>query len=320
MAEPRAALYVYTIMLLTEFPDLQWIKKQAEEGFANRKAWGGHTLPTQGWPTVMLRVKTKDICRDNIRGPLSLFTNLKGKSSVTCKGNRVAVDSSFFFVSNHDQHYTLEIDKHTSTETFNIHFGEYFADQVLAALTSSPQKLLEENTFTAPFNRVEFFNRMYYRDTCYNRALQALQQNESPLKTEEILSGLMANLLQQDTATRKKAQRLPALKSATRQELLKRLCIATDYIYSSYNKDITLGELAAVACLSKFHFLRLFKVAFGKTPYQFISEVKVQQAKVYLKDPSLEVNTIARLLAFDNTSSFSRMFYNQTGLYPSQYR
>nr|WP_262899503.1 AraC family transcriptional regulator [Chryseosolibacter histidini] len=96
--------------------------------------------------------------------------------------------------------------------------------------------------------------------------------------------------------------------------------IATDYIHSYYHQDITLEELAGVACLSKFHFLRLFKIAFQKTPHQFISEVKVQQAKTFLKRTGMEVSAIAKALGFDNTSSFSRMFYHQTGLYPSQYR
>ena len=101
---------------------------------------------------------------------------------------------------------------------------------------------------------------------------------------------------------------------------MKRLLIASDYIYSFYDKDITLDELAGVACLSKFHFLRLFKIAFGKTPHKFINEVKVEQSKLLLKDPGIEVYTIARSLGFQDASTFSRMFYNQTGVYPSQYR
>src|SRR5690349_15562071 len=132
-------------MIYTQFPDLQWLKKQAEEGFANRKAWMGGTLQQAGWPSVILQVKTPAICRDHIRGPLSLFTNVSGVSKVSVEKKQVTVREDFFFVTNHDQHYTLEVGRNQTTQTFNIHVGEYDADQVLRAITLHPEKLLEES-------------------------------------------------------------------------------------------------------------------------------------------------------------------------------
>src|SRR5690349_3848279 len=96
-------------MILHQFPDLQWLKKQAEDNFANRKDYAGKTLPTSGWPTVLLNVKSGSTVRDNIRGPLSIFTNLSGSSVVECNGNRSQVREGFLYTSNHDQRYTLEI-------------------------------------------------------------------------------------------------------------------------------------------------------------------------------------------------------------------
>jgi AraC family transcriptional regulator len=116
-------------MVFHQFPDLQWLKNQAETNFRNRQAWQGRSLPTEGWPSVVMNVKTNHTFRDNIRGPLSLFANLDG-SSIVHAGSKVAkVNSDFFFVSNQDQHYTLEVDSKSETETINIHFGEYWADR-----------------------------------------------------------------------------------------------------------------------------------------------------------------------------------------------
>lgn len=308
-------------MIYRQFPDLQWLRQQAEEGFSNQKAWGGHTLPVAGWPTVILNVKAANICRDNIRGPLSVFTNISGKSRVTCGGKQVTVQGDHFFISNHDQHYTLEIDKHTPAETLNIHFGAYFAEQVFSTLKLHPEKLIDEGFFTAPHQRIELYNKLYRRDSVFNHLATELQNSHGDkLYEEEKLYDLLIHLLRQNHEVDTIAQRIPVLRNSTRQEILRRLLIATDYIHSYYHQDITLEDLAAVACLSKFHFLRLFKIAFQKTPHQFISEVKVQQAKAFLKRTGMEVSTIAKALGFDNTSSFSRMFHNQTGLYPSQYR
>lgn len=308
-------------MIYTQFPDLQWLRQQAEEGFSSQKAWGGHTLPVAGWPTVILNVKATNICRDNIRGPLSVFTNVSGKSRVTCGGKQVTVQGDYFFISNHDQRYTLEIDKDTPAETLNIHFGAYFAEQVFSTLKLHPEKIIDECFFTALHHRIELYNKLYRRDNVFNRLATELKNNQGgKLYEEEKLYDLLIHLLRQNHEVDVIAHRIPVLKNSTKQEILKRLLIATDYIHSYYHQDITLEELAGVACLSKFHFLRLFKIAFQKTPHQFISEVKVQQAKTFLKRTGMEVSAIAKALGFDNTSSFSRMFYHQTGLYPSQYR
>ncbi len=308
-------------MICKELPDLQWLKKQAEDGFANRQDWRGRMLPQKGWPTVIINATTSNTYRDNIRGPLSIFTNVSGSSTVQCGEKRAIVHPGFFYLTNHDQRYTLEINQKSPTETFNVHFGEYWTDQVLRTLSASPEHLLDEAMFSAPFYRMEFHNNLYLKDAAVNRIINELKDGVSNnLHEEEKLYGLLTLLLRQDKQVRKMESQIPALKNSTRQEIVRRLHFATDYIYSFYYKDISLEELATVACLSKFHFLRLFRVAFQKTPHQFINEIKVQQAQRLLKDPLLEVNTIARSLGFQNASSFSRMFYQQTGLYPSQYR
>jgi AraC family transcriptional regulator len=308
-------------MLYTQFPDLQWLKKQAEEGFANRKAWAGGTLQKAGWPSVIMQVKTPAICRDNIRGPLSVFSNMSGQSKVSVEKNQVTVREDFFFITNHDQHYTLEVDRNHTAETFNIHFGEYDADQVFRTLSLQPEKLLDECSFSAPAGRVEFYNKLYYRDPIFNSLAEALKNSAgNKLHYQEKLHDLLVYLLRQHSEIKKIAEKIPVLKNSTRTEILKRLSAATDFIYASYHLDISLEELARVSCLSKFHFLRLFKIAFRKTPHQFVNELKVNQAKKLLQNPDIEIRSIARSLGFENASSFSRMFYQQTGFYPSQGR
>jgi AraC family transcriptional regulator len=141
-----------------------------------------------------------------------------------------------------------------------------------------------------------------------------------PLLLEECLFKLLVHLFQQDMNVRNKMQQLPVMKSSTRHELLQRLLLATDYIFSFYDQSLSLEELAQVSCLSKFHFLRLFKLVFNKTPHQFINEVRIDRAKTLLRATALEVNEIALQTGFENASSFSRMFFQKTRIYPTQYR
>ena len=149
-------------MIYYQFPDLQWLKTQVERNFVDRRGIGGRSLQNKGWPNVILNVSAQDICRDDIRGPVSIFANLSGESQVSVKGHRAVIKDDVFFISNHDQRYTLEID-HTRTTTFNIHFGEFFTEQVYDAITRNPVLFLEEDNFTTPFEKINFYNKLYFK-------------------------------------------------------------------------------------------------------------------------------------------------------------
>jgi AraC family transcriptional regulator len=304
-------------MIFKEFPDLRWLKQQAEKKFSDRKAYDGTVLKQGGWPTVILNVNSGQVYRDNIKGPLSVFTNLSGECQVTVNGKPSLIKEGFFFLSNPEQHYTLEIHPSTPAETFNIHFGEHFADQVFHSLQNSAESLLDQ-TFEPNTRRVEFYNRINFRTPEINIILREIQNQQlSSTALEEKLYDLIHEFLIHERLLQVQSKALPVIKSSTREEIFRRLLLATDYIYSYFDQDLSLDELAAASCLSKFHFLRLFKIMYRKTPYQFINEVRVKKAQSLLKNSSLEVNEIASSLGFVNASSFSRMFYQQTGHYPS---
>jgi len=115
-------------------------------------------------------------------------------------------------------------------------------------------------------------------------------------------------------------QQLPPVKQSTKIELYKRLSYSMDYIHSGFCRAIELNTLAATACLSKYHFLRLFKLAYGLSPHQYIQQLRLEKAKQLLQDGSLAINDIADTLGFENSQSFSRLFFQRAGVYPSQYR
>lgn len=305
-------------MILHEFPNLQWLKKQAEERFSNRRDWNGRALDSEGWPTVILNTRTRNVVRDNIRGPLSIFTNLNGQSTVTAS-KRLTVKEGFFCITNSRQHYTLEIDAKQPVETFNIHFGDLFVENVWNSLSQNPEELLENKSASyAP----EFQNRLVALNDATKSILLQIRANKNGerLFLDEKLYSLLQHMLLAEKKIQQIQSQLPALKTSTKKEIVQRLLAATDYIYSYYDQKISLNELAQASCLSKFHFLRLFKIAYNKTPYQFINEIRIQRAQALLTKSKLEVKQIARLTGFDSASTFSRTFYNQSGLYPTQFR
>ena len=308
-------------MFCHAFPDLQWLKSQAESRFSNQIAMNGEVLHHTGWPTVVLNVKAEDVYRDNIPGPFSLFTTLAGDSVVEVNGRRTSVPQEYFFLTNAGQRYTLEIEKRKPAETFNIHFGEKWAEGVFASLVNDTDTLLDL-TDKGDALSVHFYARLYAKDEMITSILTSIKEtrNDGRLRREELLYQLLVHLLRLNKMVRESSLNIPVVKSSSREEILKRLFLATDYIYANYSTDVSLDELARVSCLSKFHFLRLFKLMFRQTPHQFVSAIRIEKAKRILQTGRLDVKTVASQTGFDNASSFSRMFRNQTGVSPNQYR
>ncbi|MEM9671388.1 MAG: AraC family transcriptional regulator [Bacteroidota bacterium] len=308
-------------MILHEFPDLHWLRRQVEQNFQSRQGWRGAVLPQPGWPSVILQVEAQRVYRDQIVGPVSLFMNRKGSSLVTTGNTTTQIPYDCFFITNQQQEYTLATDGDQPVETFNIHFGERFIDELYYSAVNRSEKLLE-NPLSPIGTSVGFFNRLHRKDTITEQAMQRLMNvaSDDTLLTDEILSELVLHLLGLHQYDLKRMHDLPPVKAATRAEIYRRLRVAVDYMYSFYHQNLALDELAEVALLSKFHFLRLFKAAFHRTPHQFITRLRLDRARQLLQNSSQSVQSIAEQIGLGNASSFSRLFRQQVGVYPTEYR
>ena len=92
------------------------------------------------------------------------------------------------------------------------------------------------------------------------------------------------------------------------------------YIRKHLNEAIELEKLAEISCLSKDHFIRLFRKEVNNTPLQYINQKKIEKAQLLLITEELAVKEIAFQLAFDDYSYFNRLFKKTTGVTPQEYR
>ncbi|MFP4002592.1 MAG: hypothetical protein ACLFV8_02360, partial [Alphaproteobacteria bacterium] len=84
--------------------------------------------------------------------------------------------------------------------------------------------------------------------------------------------------LRQSLATAPPAALGHIVKQSTRDELFTRLLRAREAIHDRQGADCTLDELAEIACLSKYHFLRVFSEAFGETPLALARRLRLDAA------------------------------------------
>jgi AraC family transcriptional regulator len=78
-------------------------------------------------------------------------------------------------------------------------------------------------------------------------------------------------------------------------------------------------ELAAIAGLSRFHFIRQFKLAFGVTPMQFVENERMARAQAMLLEGKRSVSEIAMALGYSEHSHFTRRFKAKTGVTPTEF-
>jgi AraC-like DNA-binding protein len=105
-----------------------------------------------------------------------------------------------------------------------------------------------------------------------------------------------------------------------RRGCVDRMRRVTDYIAANIEKELSIADLASVACLSPFHFSRKFKDATDKTPHAYVSERRLDQAKQMLTAATIPLAEVALRSGFAGQSSFNKAFVRATGLTPGQYR
>lgn len=312
-------------MLLTEFPNIHWLKRQIRHQFQTPEGVNGMHLPFAGWPTVLLNSTTSKAFREDIEGPFSIFMNLKGLSSIRANRKQVDISNNAYVVTNDKEHYDLIINQEVPTETFNIHFGTQFMREASYWFQHNTAFLLEhpQAPFSSTIPSIEL--KATWRSTSFNFLVQQLQLlYQNPKHSTEVRETILLAIFEQVLLTQQKSirqhQQLSSIKKSTKIELIKRLQLAVDYIYAYYHTNIQLEDLAQLSCLSKYHFLRSFKQVFGLAPYQFIKKIRLQQAIHLLQNSSASIQEIASTIGIENASSLSRMLFQLTGKYPSKYR
>lgn len=94
----------------------------------------------------------------------------------------------------------------------------------------------------------------------------------------------------------------------------------THHIEEHLADDLSLADLAALVPMSEFHFARLFKASIGETPYRYITQRRIERAKVLLSVTQLAIAEIAYRVGFANQSNFTAQFRKLVGVTPKQYR
>lgn len=93
-----------------------------------------------------------------------------------------------------------------------------------------------------------------------------------------------------------------------------------DLIAARSSEVITLADAAEEACLSPFHFHRLFVQTYGQTPHEFLTDQRLERARLLLARSNLSISEICLEAGYLSLGSFSTRFRQRVGCSPREYR
>ena len=102
-------------------------------------------------------------------------------------------------------------------------------------------------------------------------------------------------------------------------DIYQRIAAAKIYIDDNYHESIDLELVSQQAFLSKFHFHRLFRQIYRRTPHQYLTWKRIDKAKDLLAE-NKPVTDVCNEVGFESIGSFSVLFKKEIGFAPQYYR
>lgn len=96
---------------------------------------------------------------------------------------------------------------------------------------------------------------------------------------------------------------------------------AIEYIHANYLlKNITVEEISSLCKITPQYFRKIFNNLYGTSPSQYITNLRITQAKQLIDSGAYSITEISDMLGFSEPSQFSRKFKSETGISPKEYK
>lgn len=99
-----------------------------------------------------------------------------------------------------------------------------------------------------------------------------------------------------------------------------KILLAAQYIKKHYNENLAINSLAELYNMSPNYFSSVFKKELNQSAVNYITEVRMEKAREYLKDTDLSVIEIAERVGYEDSQYFFRVFKRTAGVTPLQFR
>ena len=295
-------------MHVYEFPDQQTLSR-----LTNTVEYPTRDIE---WPNVVVTTSHREYQKSISESSFTIFANKRGAVNLYTNKKRLRICEQVFYLSNPFESFDYEIDSDEPVETFNVHLNFNFYTGMQHALLNSDETLLD-NPF-AGNETYRYSNQLHYRTSAFNQLIQSYREEADE---ESFLAEILQNSLILDYREKARGFNISVAKRSTREELLKRMFRAKDWIYSNYSdSDLSVKALAELVSMSPFHFLRVFKRVYGLSPYQYLKRIRLERAKYLIRQTDMPVNQIAYAVGLKEAAAIYPLLKRELAKTPIAYR
>lgn len=217
------------------------------------------------------------------------------------KGQKIKYDKKSFIILTPNSDVNLEILE--KTKALVVEIDQNYIDEVVNKLSieydSSEFEFIDKNFFLGKYN----FELL---DT-YKKIIDVFKSESA---NKKFLIDLYSQKIIYDIFKYKGAERIINKKGSD-------INLIISYIKENYNKNIRVSDLAKELGMKEYEFTRYFKKYTGKTPKEFIKDLRLLKAKELLAYES--VTDVCFDIGYENISYFIKEFKNKYGLTPKQF-
>lgn len=222
----------------------------------------------------------------------------------------------------HDAHGPGSINIHTIGEQTRYRFPKPQDPDFKLALIYYPlaqlQAAADHLRQPGQPNAIPHFHSSVGRDPALTQMtlalVHAMQSGAGDFYAETVAAWLAVHMLTRHSEVVPDTSRDPGLISD------QRLARVIEFMSDHFAERITLEQLAAEACISKFHFTRLFTRKVGATPHRYLTDLRLDAAISMLSSTELPITQIGPACGFPVPSHFSAVFTSRFGMSATEYR
>jgi AraC family transcriptional regulator len=283
------------------------------------------TLPAQwGRETCIIWGRARHADFGPCTHTLSIRAAWGGAQYCHVDGRTLAVDDDNFLILNHGRIYSTSIRAARAVESLAICFHPRLAEEVHSDAESNIEQALSGEAGGTK-QALQFMENLQPHDKSLGPVLRFIRTHLAcgvldEMWYEEQALFLLSRMRAHREKLMQKVDRLALVRPATRFEVYRRIGLATDYIHTYFARQIDLNTLARMACLSKYHFVRLFTVVHGVTPYVYVRRKRIGVAIRLLESTQLTVSEVASRVGFEHESTLLRQMRRWTNMSPRQIR
>ncbi|GAB3524561.1 helix-turn-helix domain-containing protein [Emticicia fontis] len=235
------------------------------------------------------------------------------------------IETGKYLLTNDTYEGSVEIEANRNVKGICININPQMIAEVLAS-KKRPDTAYTDNELGQYLSSTHFLENQYSdTQTQLGKLLRVLTSKVYQSDTTkddistEFFYAVSEKIIEDQIPVYTQLQAIPSLKPDTKKDLYRRLQRGKDFIDNYFTISLSIETIAQEACMSEYHFFRLFRIVFGLSPNQYLIQKRLEYGRKILLHDRNSVSIAAIESGFSDIHTFSKAFKRHFGTSPSHF-